>query len=120
MHTGDTVEDLSANPSAETLDKLQSDPQIQASELSYINTADLSKITENVKLSPVFFPESPSLAVVARDTDEYMINSLTMGVIMTKIPNKSSSRPKDRFIKVDLEPPRISFDSKNGTKGRFK
>jgi hypothetical protein len=83
-----------------------------------MHRAELSNIiTENVKVSPVFCPESPLPAWASETNDK--IHSLTAGIKMIKIPNKSSSRPKDRFIKVDLEPSRISFESKKGSKGIF-
>ena len=78
---------------------------------------DLSSIiTENVRISPIFFPETPSPGS-AREPDNGIIYTLTQGMKMTKIPNKSTSRPKIRFIKVDLEPLQIDFESKNGSKG---
>lgn len=78
------------------------------------NLPQLSHIIPDT-ISPVFFPESPQ--TVLSEPNETMINTLTLGMKMTKIPNKSTSRPKDRFIKVDLEPLHISFESKNASKG---
>lgn len=81
------------------------------------NFPQLSQIiTETVTISPIFFPETPSPPGLT-EPNESMINALTLGMEMTKIPNKSTSRPKDRFIKVDLEPLQISFESKKASKG---
>jgi hypothetical protein len=46
-------------------------------------------------------------------SDPQMIRSvLTRGTRMTKIPNKASSRPEERVIKVDLYPLQMTWESK--------
>ena len=61
--------------------------------------------------------ESPISSSISNSTTKDMQQVLTNGMRMFKIPNKASSRPAERLIRLELMPLQLSWESKKKKNG---
>jgi hypothetical protein len=83
-----------------------------------IDTANISNSISLLSLSPILSPSltdsTPFLPISNVISQNNQINqaNLTKGVKMIKYPSKITSRPVERWVKVNMYPLKLSWESK--------